>query len=156
MARRSMENALTSSLRAEQQAVDDRFSRLSKRAVKADEVLDDQAESHPQSIERSQVSLTPRLKDPYDVQNTPTGEEKFDNPIEKVVRANFSMPVADYDLIAQIRDRCSRNGLILSRSEILRTGLYALKSLSMPQLLEVTQSIERLKPGRVKRDKKKQ
>src|SRR5438067_12815533 len=117
MAKHSLASALTSSLRAAQRAAEDPLSPLSHRAAKADEALQDQGSSSFQRT-RPPIPVVPAPSDASGAQDLSTNEEDFENPLEKVVRGNFSMPVADYKLIASLRERCSRNGLIVSRSEI--------------------------------------
>jgi hypothetical protein len=151
MPKPSIGSALTSSIRAEQKAVEQRFAGLSKRAARADQVLHEDEPSHSETTkawtEQPRQSPERPEKDQLDQES----EDELGLPQDTVVRANFSMPVTDYELITQLRDKCSRNGIILSRSEVLRAGLHSLNNLLTPQLLDTARSIEHLKPGPVKR-----
>ena len=153
MRKPSIGSALTSSLRAEQEAVDQRFADLSQRADRADQALQ---VKRPVNSDLAVSSVMPAnaFERPDGGRLDKESEEDFGSSQGGVVRANFSMPLTDYDLISQLRERCSRNGVILSRSEILRAGLHALLSLSLPQLLQIAQAIEHLKPGPVKRKRR--
>lgn len=69
-------------------------------------------------------------------------------PTEKVIRDSFTMPSRDYKKITQLRAKCLKAGLSVTKSEILRAGLHALEGLSLEKLREVMQSVEKVKPGR--------
>ena len=150
MRKPSIGSALTSSLRAEQKSVDQRFGELSRRLARADHALRETEEDESKLIERVRVSGSGAGQHSLILEDSET-DEKRNVSSNAVVRANFSMPIADYDLISQVRDRCSRGGVILSQSEILRAGLHALQSLPLAQLLTLAKSIEHLKPGPVKK-----
>jgi hypothetical protein len=66
-----------------------------------------------------------------------------------VIRDNFSMPSSDYGLIKVMQDRLlKQHATVKNKSEIVRAGLHALSQMTSDDLLAVTESIERLKPGR--------
>src|SRR5512139_4319024 len=44
----------------------------------------------------------------------------------KVVRDSFTMPQADYDLIAELKQRCQKQDMHVKKSELLRAGLQVL------------------------------
>lgn len=69
-------------------------------------------------------------------------------PLEKVIRDSFTTPHRDYAKITQLRARCLKDGLSVTKSEILRAGLHALERLSMEDLREVIASLEKVKTGR--------
>jgi hypothetical protein len=153
MAKRSLESALSASLRAEQQAVEKRLTGLSERAAKADAVLRGQEELAGAGLPPSREAEGDpgsQLRRAGHLQDKSEDREEGERASERVVRANFSMPVADYELIGRLRERCSQHGTILSRSEILRAGLHALHHLPSPQLVQIIHSLERLRPGPVK------
>lgn len=154
MPKRSIESALSSSLRAEQQAVEKRFSGLSERAEKADAVLQGQGkpagEPSPPAGRQVAPGMTPQPDEAGHARLRPGDEGMGEAVGGRVVRANFSMPVEDYELISRLRERYSQSGIILSRSEILRAGLHALDLLPAPQLAQIVRSLERLKPGPAK------
>jgi hypothetical protein len=155
MPKQSIGSALSSSLRAEQKAVEQRFDGLSNRAARADQVLGKTADV---SLEqRKEGTEQTHLPQKLDVPTTPIDREgEYESSVQQgnVVRANFSMPISDYDLITQLREKFSRNGVILSRSEILRAGLRALFGMPIPQQIDIAGSIEHLKPGPIKRGRR--
>lgn len=157
MPKRTIESALSASLRAEQQALEKRLTGLSERAAKADAVLQrqgtapDDGPSGDQRREKTSDAFSASREAPYLRDRLDEEEEGEHTEGGKVMRANFSMPYADYELMNRLRERCSRYGVILTRSEILRAGLHALDQLAATQLLAVIRSLERLKPGPVKR-----
>ena len=67
---------------------------------------------------------------------------------DKVIRDGFSMPAADYSIIAQIQDVLMDLRLSATKSEVVRAGLRALKNLSQDELLTLFQSVEKVKTGR--------
>jgi hypothetical protein len=69
-------------------------------------------------------------------------------PREKVVRDGFSMPASDYDLIAAIQETCLQAGFSMTKSEVLRAGLRALRDLTPEALKERYQALEKVKLGR--------
>lgn len=78
-------------------------------------------------------------------------EKKADNKV-KVVRDSFTMPQADYDLIAAIKEKALKAGLHVKKSELLRASLQALSKLSAAQLKRTISSLEKIKTGRPKKD----
>jgi hypothetical protein len=76
-----------------------------------------------------------------------------------VVRDSFTMPLADYARIGELKARCIRLGVAIKKSELLRAGLVALEGLPDKTLSEVVGSVERIKtgrpPGKRKKRKKK-
>jgi hypothetical protein len=69
-------------------------------------------------------------------------------PREKVVRDGFSMPAGDYALIAAIQETCLQAGFAITKSEVLRAGLHALRELTPEALKERYGALEKVKPGR--------
>jgi hypothetical protein len=116
MAHRDMKAALTASLHAEHQAVQDRLA-------KADAYFQTQ-EAHAGQA------------------NTPSPAPA------KVIRDGYTMPADDYALIAQLQATGLEAGLAVSKSEVLRAGLHALKALSPDELRQVLAALEKVKPGR--------
>ena len=71
------------------------------------------------------------------------------NPRKKVIRDNFSMPEEDYALIDEIRKRLIReHAVVRNKSEVLRAGLLALAKMSSQEMLEASDRVKQLKPGR--------
>ena len=76
---------------------------------------------------------------------TPSRQASGDS---KVIRDSFTMPEADYNLIAEIRDRCLKAGVTVSKSEAIRAGLNALNEMSDKELLAVIERLAKVKTGR--------
>lgn len=68
--------------------------------------------------------------------------------IEKVIRDTFTLPEKDYQLIDLIRERALKSSLVLSKSEVIRVGLLALKDMSQGGLIDVVKSLTKVKSGR--------
>jgi hypothetical protein len=77
-------------------------------------------------------------------------EKKADSKV-KVVRDSFTMPQSDYDLIATLKQKASKAGLHVKKSELLRAGLQALSKLPAAQLQKVLSGLEKIKTGRPKK-----
>jgi len=73
----------------------------------------------------------------------------------KVVRDSFTMPLAEYERIAQLKKRSIEAGVALKKSEVLRAGLAVLAALPQAQFSEVVAAVEPVKTGRPPRAKKK-
>ena len=76
---------------------------------------------------------------------TPSRQASSDS---KVIRDSFTMPEEDYNLIAEIRSRCLKAGVTVSKSEAIRAGLNALSELSDKELLSVIERLAKVKTGR--------
>ena len=66
----------------------------------------------------------------------------------KIIRDSFSLPEQDRARIDALIVRADKRGLRVTRSEIVRTGISVLSSLSDTQLAKAIQAIERIKTGR--------
>jgi hypothetical protein len=77
-------------------------------------------------------------------------EKKADGKV-KVVRDSFTMPQADYDLIAAIKEKALKAGLHVKKSELLRASLQALSKLTAAQLKRALSGLEKIKTGRPKK-----
>lgn len=69
----------------------------------------------------------------------------------KVVRDSFTMPQAEYQKIADIKESCLKAGLHVKKSEVLRAGLQALSGLSVAQLKEAIAKLDKIATGRPKK-----
>jgi hypothetical protein len=65
-----------------------------------------------------------------------------------IMRDGFSMPEADYRLIAEIRSSCVELGVLPTKSGILRAGLRALHRMEPQDLVQLIKSLEPVKTGR--------
>ena len=66
----------------------------------------------------------------------------------KLVRDSFTMPQADFDLVAVLKQRALGFKRPVKKSELLRAGLHALNALSDKRLQGALDALEPLKPGR--------
>lgn len=124
MVRKSMKSALSASLKAEDEAVRDRFER-------AESLLGDK----PQPSDR--------VEPPIEM-----GESKEVIKKERVIRDSFTIPSDDYELIAAIRQRCLGLAVNVTKSEVMRAGLHVLNELSEEDLLHIINGLTKVKTGR--------
>lgn len=74
---------------------------------------------------------------------------KPDKP--RLVRDSFTMPQADFDLVAVLKQRALGFQRPAKKSELLRAGLHALNALSDKRLQTALDALQPLKPGRPKK-----
>ena len=65
-----------------------------------------------------------------------------------VVRTQFSFPVEDHQLIETLQTRGLRQGLRLTKSQIVRAGLRVLDAMTAREFGEVVEQSKPMKPGR--------
>jgi hypothetical protein len=80
----------------------------------------------------------------------PKKDKKADGKV-KVVRDSFTMPQADYDLIAELKQKALKSGMHVKKSELLRASLQVLSRLSVAQLKAAISRLEKIKTGRPKK-----
>jgi len=80
-----------------------------------------------------------KIKDPV---------KKRKNLKEKVIRDSFSFPEQDYLKISALKKACLAEGIHVKKSELLRAGLRLLQQLSMTELKQVIEEVEKVKTGR--------
>lgn len=68
-----------------------------------------------------------------------------------MVRDTFKMPQGEYDLIAEIKQRCRALGVQVKKSDVLRAGLAAMRDLSDERLGEVMRPLTAARAERVAR-----
>jgi hypothetical protein len=98
---------------------------------------------------------TPAARKPASVKVTakPVKKHKKEKKAEgkvKVVRDSFTMPQADYALIADLKQKALKAGLHVKKSELLRASLQALSKLTAAQLKRALSGLEKIKTGRPK------
>ncbi|SDD45164.1 hypothetical protein [Paraburkholderia lycopersici] len=71
---------------------------------------------------------------------------------DKVVRDSFTMPKADYDRIATLKQKCLEAGVTVKKSELLRAGLQLLEASSAKRLVAAIAALETVKTGRPAKD----
>lgn len=128
MTKKDMKTALKGSMRMEEKSVIERFE-------KADTLF---------SVKEK---LPTELKSESEQQKIPSAgrEEQL-----KVVRDSFTMPQEDYELITLLKKRSLNSGIEITKSEILRAGLKALKEMQEEEFLSKLSLVEKIKTGRRK------
>ena len=66
------------------------------------------------------------------------------------MRDSFTMPEADFGLIATLKARALAGQRETKKSELLRAGLHALAALDTPALLQALTQLDPVKLGRPK------
>lgn len=84
----------------------------------------------------------------------PSKPAKLEKPAKvrrKPVRDSFTMPEADFALIATLKARALSAQREVKKSELLRAGLHALAALATPALVAAIVQLEPVKIGRPKK-----
>ena len=71
----------------------------------------------------------------------------------KLVRDSFTMPQAEYDVLAQVKKSCIAAGFEIKKSELLRIGVAMLQKLDTKKINEALLSLTPLKAGRPSKHK---
>lgn len=66
----------------------------------------------------------------------------------KVIRDSFSFPEQDYRKISELKKTCLAAGVHVKKSEILRAGLNLLSQLSLEELKQSVENVEKVQTGR--------
>jgi hypothetical protein len=66
----------------------------------------------------------------------------------KLVRDSFTMPEAEYDLLAQVKKRCVAKGVAVKKSEVLRAAIASFAALSDASITKLLAQLEPIKTGR--------
>ncbi len=80
----------------------------------------------------------------------PAKGEKPAKPRKALVRDSFTMPEADFALIAALKERALAAGRPAKKSELLRAGLQALAALEGKKLRAALERLQPIKVGRPK------
>ena len=93
------------------------------------------------------VKVQPKTKPtPAPAAKAETKPPKKAKPV--LVRDGFTMPEADFGLIAALKKRAATAGRESKKSELLRAGLQALDALNTPALLAALDALAPVKMGR--------
>jgi len=82
------------------------------------------------------------------VKKVQTAVKKIKPVKEKVIRDSFSFPEHDYLKISELKKSCLAEGIHVKKSELLRAGLQLLTKLSLAELKQAIEQVEKLKTGR--------
>ncbi|HYG08770.1 MAG TPA: hypothetical protein VD835_02235 [Pyrinomonadaceae bacterium] len=100
------------------------------------------------SLEAEKQTFRKRIENADTVLGKGKGDAPSDDGADKVVRDTFSMPGAEYDVIAEIKDRCLEKKVVVNKSQVVRAGLALLQSVSDRELLDVIGKLTKVKAGR--------
>jgi len=95
----------------------------------------------------------PVVAEPEQVVEAVDGEEKISvkkrkTQKAKVIRDSFSFPEHDYRKISELKKTCLAAGIHVKKSEVLRAGLYLLTQLSLDELKQTVEKVEKVQTGR--------
>lgn len=71
----------------------------------------------------------------------------------KVIRDSFTLPLGDYQRIAELKKKCLDLGIDVKKSELVRAGLTILDQLPPGDLERAVAAVERIKTGRPVKEK---
>ncbi|RJG04350.1 hypothetical protein D3878_10450 [Noviherbaspirillum sedimenti] len=71
----------------------------------------------------------------------------------KLVRDSFTMPEAEYKVLADLKKACIKAGFEVKKSELLRVGVALMQRADVAQLQQVLATLPSLKAGRPKKAK---
>lgn len=78
-------------------------------------------------------------------------KEKIKKP--KLVRDSFTMPEAEYQVLADVKKAFLKKGVSVKKSELLRAGLALIRSMDLGKLNGVIRALAPIKAGRPKKEK---
>jgi hypothetical protein len=88
-------------------------------------------------------------------ENAPPAADRQTKPKKaKLVRDSFTMPQAEYDLIALVKRRCIAKGLAVKKSEVLRAATIGFAAKGDADIMAAIQSLDVIKTGRPPRKTK--
>ena len=120
----------------------------STRSALASKTPPEQAAKQPAAAKRVAPKAPAAVKPPVQALAVDNKPPKIKH---KLVRDSFTMPKADFDLIAGLKERAIGFKRPAKKSELLRAGLHVLASLSDVALKNALGLLETLKPGRPKK-----
>ncbi len=103
-----------------------------------------------EKLDRVDKVAKPARADKADKVEKPEKAEKAAKPRLRMVRDSFTMPEADFALIAQLKAGATAAGRPAKKSELLRAGLRLLAAQPAKALLGALDSLEPVKLGRPK------
>jgi len=144
---------------------------MSPRQPKSQKTATEQAENQPIAESLTEHEVTKKtLKKPSTAKdgNTTEAKEAVEMPEketeipvkkrksikEKVIRDSFSFPEHDYLKISELKQTCLAEGIHVKKGELLRAGLQLLTQLSLTELRQAIEQVEKVKTGRPNSSKK--
>ena len=142
MPTRDRRSALNSSMKAEEEAIKSRFERAETALARNE--LPSEHHGSTENGQAKQAAVPPHLV-------TTTQDAPLERVIEeepRVKRDSFTMPLADYERIADLQKKCLKVQTRASKSEILRAGLMVLSAMNEDDLAQVIDELPKVKTGR--------
>jgi hypothetical protein len=75
---------------------------------------------------------------------------KKKNQADKVIRDSFPFPEKDYEILSKLKKSCIADGTPVKRGEILRAGLLLLNNLTLPELKQAIEKVEKIQSKQTK------
>lgn len=121
---------------------------------KADSISEPEIVIEPQTISEAETVIEPEpVVDVADSEEKASAK-KSKSPKNKVIRDTFSFPERDYRKISELKKTCLDQGVHVKKSEVLRAGLYLLSQLSVDELKQAVEKVEKIQTGRPSAAKK--
>ena len=102
----------------------------------------------PVKAPASKTSAKPAEKPAEKITKTPKPKKA------KMIRDSFTMPEAEYSLIAAIKKRCIAGGVDVKKSEVLRAAILGLAAQTDASLANAVKALVAIKTGRPPKEKK--
>ncbi len=118
----------------------------------------------PASKTPAKAATAPPSKATHATRQVPSAQAPVPEPVKaskaekpakvhrKPVRDSFTMPEADFSLIATLKARAISAKRETKKSELLRAGLHALAALPTPALVTALNQLDPVKVGRPRKD----
>jgi hypothetical protein len=102
----------------------------------------------PAKAPASKTTAKPAEKPAEKITKTPKPKKA------KMIRDSFTMPEAEYSLIAAIKKRCIARGVDVKKSEVLRAAILGLATQTDASLANAVKALVAIKTGRPPKEKK--
>lgn len=107
-----------------------------------------------EAVAQSDIApVKPVIKKPATKQVSKADDTKEKPKKPKLVRDSFTMPDAEYAVLANIKKNCLNAGIEVKKSELLRVGVAMLRDLDTEKIKELIGNLTPLKTGRPKKNK---
>ena len=80
-----------------------------------------------------------------------SGEAERSDKLEKVERDSFSMPAREHKRIKSLREALGKDGMLVSKSELLRAGLALLAEHDTAEIARLVKALPRVAKGKRKK-----
>lgn len=126
---------------------------VTKQKLKTTTIESVEVEPSIEKVANKKVSKKPSIEKPSVAVETLEIEAKTDikkrkSAKVKVIRDSFSFPEEDYLKISELKKTCLTAGIHVKKGEILRAGLHLLTKLTLDELKDVVEQVEKIQTGR--------